>query len=65
MVQSKTTSVYVYQRAQCLCVFVTLERCNPETEWSCKSDGKCIAKNWRCDYEKDCADGSDEESCSE
>ena len=33
-----------------------------ETEFKC-GNGQCINKNWRCDREKDCQDGSDEDSC--
>ncbi|CAF0885223.1 unnamed protein product [Rotaria sp. Silwood1] len=29
-------------------------------EFTCKSDGRCIPLNWKCDQIKDCLDGSDE-----
>ncbi|KAG7494682.1 low-density lipoprotein receptor-related protein 1-like [Solea senegalensis] len=33
--------------------------CSPK-QFGCR-DGTCIPKGWRCDREKDCPDGSDEE----
>ena len=33
--------------------------CNSETEFSC-SNGKCIPILWRCDFDNDCGDDSDE-----
>lgn len=32
-----------------------------ETQFQCKTSGRCIPLAWRCDKEKDCQDGSDEE----
>lgn len=31
--------------------------------FTCK-DGKCIPPYWRCDFDRDCLDGSDEEGCT-
>ncbi|WKY06356.1 hypothetical protein Q1695_006506 [Nippostrongylus brasiliensis] len=33
--------------------------------FSCKSSSKCLPLDFRCDYELDCDDGSDEESCDD
>ncbi|KAI8477944.1 hypothetical protein Bbelb_443270, partial [Branchiostoma belcheri] len=33
-------------------------------EFECKRDGGCISARWRCDNERDCSDGSDEEECA-
>jgi hypothetical protein len=41
-----------------------LTSCQPN-HFQCKSDGKCIPSFWHCDFDKDCADGSDEDGCSE
>ena len=32
------------------------------SQWLCKS-GDCISKRLKCDGDKDCKDGSDEEDC--
>ena len=34
-----------------------------ETYFKCKNS-RCIPGRWRCDYDNDCRDGSDEENCS-
>lgn len=34
-----------------------------EVQFKCRSDGKCIPKDWECDHAKDCEDSSDEENC--
>ena len=36
--------------------------CQP-TQFACVSDGKCITLGQVCDFNLDCADGSDERSC--
>uniref|UniRef100_A0AAQ4PNY3 EGF-like domain-containing protein n=1 Tax=Gasterosteus aculeatus aculeatus TaxID=481459 RepID=A0AAQ4PNY3_GASAC len=40
--------------------FVTPKTCSPK-QFVCKDGVTCISKGWRCDREKDCPDGSDEE----
>ncbi|KHJ47277.1 Low-density lipoprotein receptor domain class A [Trichuris suis] len=40
-------------------------KCNPETEFHCPSDNRCIPKGWRCDGGKDCSQGEDEQGCGE
>lgn len=43
--------------------FVLLDKkCENSTQWQCAS-GQCISKVWRCDFDKDCHDGSDEKDC--
>ena len=32
-----------------------------ETEFKCKRTGKCLNLAWKCDGDKDCPDGSDED----
>uniref|UniRef100_A0A3Q2X6U1 Low density lipoprotein receptor-related protein 1Aa n=1 Tax=Haplochromis burtoni TaxID=8153 RepID=A0A3Q2X6U1_HAPBU len=39
---------------------VTPRTCSPK-QFVCKDGVTCISKGWRCDREKDCPDGSDEE----
>ncbi|KAL6459412.1 hypothetical protein MHYP_G00328840 [Metynnis hypsauchen] len=34
------------------------------SEFSC-SNGQCVPHSWRCDHSRDCADGSDEDDCSQ
>ena len=33
------------------------------SQFACVSDGKCIQLGQVCDFNKDCADGSDERTC--
>ena len=32
-----------------------------EHEFKCKSNGRCVLGAWKCDGDKDCTDGSDED----
>lgn len=41
-------------------VALSAESCK-DSEFKCKS-GQCIPGHWHCDNEKDCYDGSDEDS---
>ena len=34
------------------------------SEFECKQSGMCIARSRVCDYQEDCTDGSDEETCA-
>uniref|UniRef100_A0A669F5C0 LDL receptor related protein 1 n=1 Tax=Oreochromis niloticus TaxID=8128 RepID=A0A669F5C0_ORENI len=41
-------------------LFLAPRTCSPK-QFVCKDGVTCISKGWRCDREKDCPDGSDEE----
>lgn len=43
-----------------LLFFSAPKTCSPK-QFVCKDGVTCISKGWRCDREKDCPDGSDEE----
>ena len=38
--------------------------CNKDTEWSCPGVHQCIPIEWRCNRNKDCMNGADEENCA-
>lgn len=40
----------------------TAQRQCRTNEFKCKS-GQCILRSWKCDFERDCTDGSDEKDC--
>ena len=42
--------------------FFTAQRKCRANEFKCES-GQCIHQNWKCDFERDCTDGSDEKGC--
>jgi len=45
------------------CLFTVTQTCKPDVEFSC-TNGRCIPFVWRCDYDDDCGDYSDEpEQC--
>lgn len=38
------------------------DECNEDNMFRCR-DGQCISKDFRCNFHKDCFDGSDELDC--
>lgn len=44
-------------------VFILAFHSCSANEFRC-DNGRCIFKSWKCDYENDCKDGSDERDCT-
>lgn len=42
---------------------VAAKECETDTDFMCRSDGKCIDSALMCNRRQDCSDGSDEENC--
>lgn len=40
-------------------------KCDPDTEFSCKTNYRCVPQWARCDGTNDCIDNSDEEGCGQ
>ena len=40
-------------------------QCNPETQFTCSKDGKCVSLSQRCNKKIDCEDESDEDICEQ
>lgn len=40
-------------------------KCDEETEFSCKTNYRCVPQWARCDGTNDCIDNSDEEGCGQ
>ncbi|XP_041367445.1 MAM and LDL-receptor class A domain-containing protein 2-like [Gigantopelta aegis] len=38
-------------------------QCNLTAQFNCRSDGKCVSRKKVCDFNQDCADGTDENNC--
>lgn len=37
--------------------------CDDQTEFQCSNHSHCMLIKWKCDGDRDCADGSDEVDC--
>ena len=44
-----------------LCCFLAQRQCRTN-EFRCAT-GQCVLSTWKCDFERDCTDGSDEKNC--
>eukprot|EP00057_Strongylocentrotus_purpuratus_P023992 XP_011678466.1 PREDICTED: low-density lipoprotein receptor-related protein 2-like [Strongylocentrotus purpuratus] len=45
------------------CVLFVPAACDPDTQFTCESNGACIPAQWQCNYFTNCPEGEDESSC--